>query len=183
MKTFAQTAFILSLLLGCFATVLYGDSVDELRDRAKSLQSKAAVLAKQGQKEEASKYEQEAHKLFEAAEHSERERRSPNDQDHPRPDLQQLEQGAQRIKHLRIAAENLRAAGTNDVAEQLTRQADKMELELRQFKQALETKYSQRQDQDQSSTRSLRGEVEDLHRQVEQLRAEVQELRKQLTKE
>jgi polyhydroxyalkanoate synthesis regulator phasin len=84
--------------------------------------------------------------------------------------------------HIRVAAENLRAAGANDIAEQLTRQADNMERDLRQARLTLAAKYSPRQDQDQSGTRSLHDEVEELRRQVEQLRAEVQDVRNQLTK-
>jgi protein subunit release factor A len=181
MKTLAPAAVVLSFVLGFSATLLYADSVDQLRDRAKSLQTKAADLADQGKKEEASKYVQEAHKLLDAADRAEKERGSQNSKDIPRSALQQLEQGGQRVMHLRVAAENLRAAGANDLAEQLTRQADDMERELRQARQSFAAKYSQSQDQDQTGSRTLRDEVEELRRQVEQLRMEVQEMRKQLS--
>jgi hypothetical protein len=59
---------ILGLLLVSSGGALFASDIDELRERAKAMQTKAALLAEQGNKEEALRIEKESTKLLEMAE-------------------------------------------------------------------------------------------------------------------
>ena len=48
--------------------------------------------------------------------------------------MAQLEEAGRKIKHLRIAAENLRAVGADDLANQLMKQVEEMERAAREAK-------------------------------------------------
>lgn len=68
MKQIAITQIILGLYF-CFCSgSIVASEVDELRERAKNLRTKAAVLAEQGNAEEARRLEKESKELFEIAE-------------------------------------------------------------------------------------------------------------------
>ena len=81
-------------------------------------------------------------------------------QPHPEFEAQarKIEEAARRIHHMRIAAENLKAAGIHDVAVKLTEQADKMEREVREAKEriARETDRSGSPDPRDAEIRELR---------------------------
>jgi DNA repair exonuclease SbcCD ATPase subunit len=58
---------IFALLLVSSGGTLFASEVDELRERAKAMQTKAALLAEQGDKEQAQRIQNEAAKLLEMA--------------------------------------------------------------------------------------------------------------------
>ena len=68
MKFTAFSKAILGLLLVSSGGALFASDIDELRERAKAMQTKAALLAEQGNKEEAHEIEKESSKLLEMAE-------------------------------------------------------------------------------------------------------------------
>ena len=68
MKFTAFSKVILGLLLVSRGGILFASDIDELRERAKAMQTKAALLAEQGNKEEAHEIEKESTKLLEMAE-------------------------------------------------------------------------------------------------------------------
>jgi hypothetical protein len=68
MKVTAVTNVIIGLLLISSGGALCASDVDELRERAKAMRSKAAHLAKQGNKDQAHEIEKESTKLLEMAE-------------------------------------------------------------------------------------------------------------------
>jgi hypothetical protein len=68
MKLTAVTNVIIGLLLLSSGGALFAFDIDELRERAKAMQTKAAVLAEQGKKEQALQIEKESIELFEMAE-------------------------------------------------------------------------------------------------------------------
>jgi hypothetical protein len=80
------------------------------------------------------------------------------------------EESINRIRHLRIAAENLKAAGAHDLAVQVMRQAEEMEREV----------HAARERERPDHPEGLNEQVQALRREVERLRAEVEELKKQL---
>jgi prefoldin subunit 5 len=79
------------------------------------------------------------------------------------------EEAINRIRHLRVAAENLKAAGAHDLAVQLMRQAEEMERDVQ----------AARERERPSRPEGLIEQVQALRREVEQLRAQVEELKKQ----
>lgn len=68
MKRIAFPIVILALFLFSNIGSIFASDVDELRDRAKAMRAKAAVLAEQGSKEQARRIEMEAEELLEIAE-------------------------------------------------------------------------------------------------------------------
>lgn len=68
MKFKAFPKGIFALLLISSAGTLFASEVDELRERAKAMRTKAAVLAEQGNKDQAQRIQEEATKLTEMAE-------------------------------------------------------------------------------------------------------------------
>jgi hypothetical protein len=68
MKLTAFTNLIIALLLISSGGALFASDVDELRERAKAMHTKAALLAEQGNKEQAQRIEKESLKFFEMAE-------------------------------------------------------------------------------------------------------------------
>jgi hypothetical protein len=59
---------ILGLVLFINGGALFASDVDELRERAKAMRTKAALLAEQGNKDQAQQIEKESTKLMEMAE-------------------------------------------------------------------------------------------------------------------
>lgn len=68
MKFTAFTKVIFALLLVISGGTLFASEVDELRERAQAMQTKAALLAEQGNKDQAQRIQDEAAKLLEMAE-------------------------------------------------------------------------------------------------------------------
>lgn len=85
-----------------------------------------------------------------------------------------LAEAMERIQHLRVAAEHLRAAGAAELSQKVTEQAEQMEREARQMKEHLMREMAEHDG-------GHPGQVEELRREVQRLRAEVEELRKQKT--
>ena len=103
---------------------------------------------------------------------------------HPegQPDVKHgLEEAGRRIQHLRAAAENLQAAGADDLARQLIKQAKSMEQEVRRTKEMISAQMAE-----QSGREHPEGDIEaqltELRQEVRRLRAEVGELRQQINK-
>jgi hypothetical protein len=85
---------------------------------------------------------------------------------------QRLAEAVERLQHLRIAAEHLRAAGATELSQQVTEQAERMERDIRQAREHLARADSGRDG-------VLPAQVEELRREVQRLRSEVEELRRQ----
>ena len=68
MKFTAFTKVIFALLLVISGGTLFASEVDELRERAQAMRTKAALLAEQGNKDQAQRIQDEAAKLLEMAE-------------------------------------------------------------------------------------------------------------------
>jgi chromosome segregation ATPase len=98
-----------------------------------------------------------------------------------RPDFEarvrQIEEAARRTHHIRVAAENLKAAGIHDLAMKLTEQAEKMEREIGEAKERLAREMDRPGGADPRDT-----EIRELRQQNERLQAEIRELRQKLDK-
>ena len=86
---------------------------------------------------------------------------------------QEIEALEGRIRHLRLAADNLHAAGLHDHAKELEEQAQDLERELARLAQPQPIMADER-------IRILEELVDDLRNEVRDLRKEVQELREQI---
>jgi hypothetical protein len=92
----------------------------------------------------------------------------------PRPEMMaKLEEAGRKIKHLRIAAENLREAGADDIARQLMEKAEVMEREAREAKMRMMEEAKHRGGPE---TGGLPAQIEELRREVGRLREEMKEL-------
>ena len=88
------------------------------RERFVEMQAEAERLAKAGRGDEAERVEREARKLARELE------RDPDQQERRRsPERGDIER---RLEHLRIAVDNLHAAGLHDQAEELARAAERL---------------------------------------------------------
>lgn len=89
---------------------------------------------------------------------------------------EKFERGAQRIRHMREAAEHLKLADMVDVAEQIFEKAASMEKEMSEFKRRMA------EELERSRSRApAREEMEsEMRREIERLRDEVRDLRKQM---
>ena len=99
----------------------------------------------------------------------------------PQPEMMaKLEEAGRRIKHLRIAAENLHAAGAPDLAEQIMEKAEVIEREARETKMRMrETKMRMMEEaklRGGLEMGSIPAEIEGLRREVGRLREEMKEL-------
>ncbi len=88
-----------------------------------------------------------------------------------------VEEASQRIRHIRAAAENLKAAGMDDVAQKLAEQAENMERDVRAARERLGRKREGRGGADPREA-----EIRELRQQNERLQAEIRELREKLEK-
>ena len=97
----------------------------------------------------------------------------------PRPEFdaqaRQIEEAAQRLHHIRVAAENLKAAGIHDVAIKLTEQAEKMERNIGEAKEQLARQMDRPGGPDPRDA-----EIRELRKQNERLQEEIRELRQKL---
>lgn len=98
---------------------------------------------------------------------------------HPRPEFdaqaRKIEATARRIHHIRVAAENLKAAEVDDLAMQLMEKAEVMERELVEAKERLAREMDRRGVRDPRDA-----EIRELREQNERLRVEIRELRQNL---
>lgn len=248
------TAIAAILLFGLCSTSAWSSEADELREKAKAIQSEAEQLAKQGHQEEAGKLQREAKELLQAAQkHDAKESKprarkgeiaahkgeiqeleqrlkglaekeqalkeeagnkegladlqkhrtaieqelktlrehlkhepsadrpkAPGDAKTKHGPPAELEDAARRIKHLRVASDNLRAAGMHDLGEQLAKQAEALERDVHQAHE-----HPEKPGPGHKSSNSPEHEaapLEELRRDVQQLRAELKELREELKK-
>jgi len=93
------------------------------------------------------------------------------------PHAERLAAAQRRIHHLRVAAENLKLAEAHDLAHEIMRRAETMELEIQEAKKRLMADMRQGQEEPHGP-----GNVRDLRAEIERLRAEVKELRQQAEK-
>lgn len=94
----------------------------------------------------------------------------PGPDAHPKS-ANSLEMAAQRLKHLRVATENLKLAGAHDLAQEAHQRAENLERELAEAK---------RQQADQHEYPPEVHAIQDLRHEVEQLRREIRELQQAL---
>lgn len=97
----------------------------------------------------------------------------------PRPEFEaqarKIEEAGRRIHHMRVAAENLKAAEIHDVAMQLMEKAEVMEREVVEAKERLAGEMERRGKPDPRDA-----EIRELREQNERLRDEIRELRQNL---
>ncbi len=97
----------------------------------------------------------------------------------PRPEFEaqarKIEQTTRRIHHIRVAAENLKAAEAHDLAMQLMEKAEAMEREVGEAKERLVREMEQRGKPDPRDA-----EIRELREQNERLRGKIWELRQNL---
>jgi len=97
----------------------------------------------------------------------------------PRPEFEvqarKIEEATRRLHHIRVAAENLKAAGIHDVAIKLTEQADKMERDIGEAKEQLARHRERPGGPDPRDT-----EIRELRKQNERLQDEIRQLRDRL---
>jgi hypothetical protein len=87
--------------------------------------------------------------------------------------IAKLEEAGRKIKHLRIAAENLHAAGADDLARQLLKQVDEMERAAREAKMRMMEEAKHRGGPEMGG---IPAQIEELRREVGRLREEMKEL-------
>lgn len=129
--------------------------------------------------------EQELHKLREQISGAERKLGELMKR-HQKPDLppqhreqaEKLEQTSRRIRHVRMAAENLKAAEMHDMAHDLMNRADAMEKELQAAKEEFAQAMKAHAPEKSEEIHKLRNENEHLRAELNELRKAVEELRK-----
>jgi hypothetical protein len=87
--------------------------------------------------------------------------------------MAKLEETGRRIKHLRIAADNLQAAGAIDLARQVMEKAETLEREAREAKMRLREE-SERRGDPKMGRRPV--EIQELRQEIDRLRDELKEL-------
>lgn len=167
---------------------------DELHQQLKGLAEKLEHAEKTKNKE--AHVELQKHRaamereLVELREHRERKSGPKHTGKHP-PEA--VEETGLRIKHIRVAVENLNAAGLHDVAEELAKKADVMEREFHQAheqtaKQQSSPKKGQHAEPNAKHSEPGRKHApadepnEDLRNELKRLRAEFNELREEIKK-
>jgi polyhydroxyalkanoate synthesis regulator phasin len=92
----------------------------------------------------------------------------------PHPEMMvKLEEAGRRVKHLRIAAENLHAAGAADLAREIMEKAEAMEREAREAKMRTMEEAKHRGGPDMGG---VPAQIDELRREVGRLREEMKEL-------
>ena len=88
-----------------------------------------------------------------------------------RPQMEKLEKANQRIRHMRIAAENLKQGEFHDLAHGLMEKVESMEREVHEARQHLaeEFRKSQPRGSEPDQVRELKGEIERLRARVKEL--------------
>lgn len=98
-----------------------------------------------------------------------------------RAQAEKLEHAARRLQHIRVAAENLKAAEMHDLAEELMQKAEAMQHEMHAAKMELAKLMHDGEGKDQGpkgELRQLRSENEQLRREMNELREVIEQLRK-----
>lgn len=242
------------VLVVCVSAAAWSSEADELRAKAKAVQSEAERAAKEGRDEEAEKLFRHVKELLQAAQkHEPKSEKSPNREDelhqqlkgladkfehakktnnkeahvelqkhrdamerelaelrehrerkigpkHGKHPPEAVEETGLRIKHIRVAVENLNAAGLHDIAEELAHKADAMEREHQQGHKQIakespapkkfkhpepELKHDGGKGKHFEPERKHSPDAEpldDLRHEVQRLRAELNELREGLKK-
>ncbi len=171
-------------------------------NRENELQQHLKALAEKEQHAEQSKNEEalaELRKLRAATEHELANLREHGEQKiapkhtgkHPQKPVEEM---GLRIKHIRVAVENLNAAGLHDIAEELAHKADTMDRERQQFhKRIAKPRHSPKKgkhaepiplhnaDWDRKHVSDAEP-LDDLRHEVQRLREELNELREQVKK-
>ncbi|GDY07573.1 MAG: hypothetical protein DWI21_08690 [Planctomycetota bacterium] len=130
------------------------------------------------------------HELANLREHGERKIAPKRTGKHP-PEA--VEETGMRIKHIRVAVENLNAAGFHDIAEELAHKADAMEREQAQAHGKIAKTLSppekrkhfdpeQKHPEPKGKFAPGHAPVEDLRHELQRLRAELNELREEIKK-
>lgn len=91
--------------------------------------------------------------------------------------MAKLEETGRRIKHLRTAAENLRAAGSDDLGRDLMEKAELMEREAREAKMRFTKEEEHRPGPKMGP---FAGPFQEMRQEIERLRAELNELRQRV---
>ena len=112
-------------------------------------------------------------KLGELMKHHQKPEIPPQHREH----VEKLEQTARRIKHVRMAAENLKAAEMHDMAHELLNRAEAMENELHAAKEELAHAMKAHGPEKGEEIHKLRKENEHLRSELNELRKAVDELR------
>ncbi|MCA9090387.1 MAG: hypothetical protein KDA90_17340 [Planctomycetaceae bacterium] len=94
---------------------------EQARKQAEQMMRRAAELGEAGRTEEAGRLREEAQQLMKHAEYGSRKEGGESRDGRPTDGAM-----AEKMEHIRVAAEHLRAAGLNDVAEELMKQAERM---------------------------------------------------------
>ncbi len=95
-----------------------------------------------------------------------------------REHAEKLEQTARRIKHVRMAAENLKAAEMHDMAHELMNRAEAMEKDLHAAKEELAHAMKAHGPEKGEELHRLRNENEHLRAELKEMRKAVEELQK-----
>ena len=158
-----------------------GEEIEKFEGHLKDLHDKQRRMKEAGaspeiiakMQEQIAKTEQEFARLR-LARRKFAEGRGPGAPERLMPEMMgQLEEAGRKIKHLRIAAENLHAAGADDLANQLMKQVDEMERAAHEAKMRMmeEAKHSGGPEMG-----GLPTQIEELRREVGRLREEMKEL-------
>ena len=152
---------------------ILAQEADELRERAAAMKREATELLERGRKEEALDLQRGIEKLLRVADERDSKTKKLKS---PAEAKQRFGETGERINHIRQAAKHLSAAGMEDMAEELRKQAIRAEEELKREFSGKEEK-TRRVEGD---TDDLRSDLRRLREQIEKLRSEVSELREQV---
>jgi hypothetical protein len=156
--------------------------MQELERRLKGLAEKEEELKKAGNKEGLTELQQHRvaieRELKGLREHLKRQPAAQADAKSSLEVEAELDDAARRIKHIRVAAENLHAAGMHDVAEELTKRAEAMQQEFQETRERMANIRTEKGAAIGAEPNSAL--LEELRRDVHQLRSELKELREEL---
>jgi hypothetical protein len=114
-----------------------------------------------------------------AAEEKERQEKVRQEKEGKLKGQKNLEEVAERLKHMRMAAEHLHAAGIHELAEQVAEKANAIEQELAKAKEQLlgdDKAVVEKAGRDEA----IAGELKELHVAIQELRAELEALRAEI---
>jgi hypothetical protein len=124
-----------------FASNSFSDERDEVKARIEALRHEAQHLAKNGLADLARERMREIRQLTAAL--AKGEAQFVEEPNRPKQ-AERLQRAAMRLNHLRVAAENLKAAEMHDMALELTRRADELEKDLVRAKESLAREMNER---------------------------------------
>ncbi len=137
--------------------------------------------------------EQELDEIREQISQTERKLAHLAEPSHPRQKIppkfralaEKLELAARRLQHIRVAAENLKAAEMHDMAEELMKKAEAMEHEVHAAKSELAKAMQNSEAKDQEpkdELKQLRSENEQLRREMKELKEAIEQRQKETDK-